>query len=366
MTILTDRSRIEAYQHCPRHRYWEYEYKGRGIVAAGGMSTALMIGSLVHGGLKQMWMGGSYQLDSGTLPPLAPDATPYQHTRREELMALVEGILEAWRLVRLPVLLDQYQVLDVEREEEPYDIGAGVSIMVRTDAVLRRKDDGMLFVWNAKTTKVADSRWIEQWKYDQQTLSEVLPVEKRYGEKCGGVLIEGMLKGMELEYPKGSGEWYYNSPLVWAWHNESGKDHPLGEWSARYEWTDLDGQHRLGKGWRKVPVWRAYPGGTRAWIAYLLARDPSALREQFIVLDPILRADREEEVERWKRETRIKEADCYYSRPEDFYMHTGHGNCIRPSRCSYLPLCWEGADPEGELYTIRVPNHRTEVENEGI
>jgi PD-(D/E)XK nuclease superfamily len=366
--ILTDRSRIECYQQCPRRRWWAYEYRGRGIEPVRGQPSYLAVGSAIHTGIGSLLLGdgmswaylGVYDaLRQGLDAPIDDRAVK----RQAELYALVEALLRAWGAVRLPYYRETFEVLDVEREEEPFDIGVGIKLMVRTDAVVRRKADGAVFIANWKTAKRCDRLWQEQWKYDPQTLSEVLPVEKRLGEKVSGVLIEGLVKGEELEYPKGSGEWYYNSPLIWAWHNETGKPHPRGDWSARYEWQDEDGSHRLGKGWRKAAVWESFDGGVAAWIEHLAQSDPMVLEEQFVPLPPILRSDWE--IERWTKqvayqERDIREASCLL-RSDEFPMHTGHGNCIRPSRCPFIPICWEGADPDDERYRPRTPNHSTEL-----
>jgi len=154
--------------------------------------------------------------------------------------------------------------------------------------------------------------------------------------------------------------------------------------SHRYEWTDLSGQHRrLGKGYRKVPVWRAYPGGVAAWINHVWGEDASAFDDLFVELEPILRSDYE--IERWKRQTlpQIQQREIaalsikvmqdagdpmHTAEPaldEYFPMHTSSGNCIWPRRCTYWSLCHgtAAADPLGSgEFQPRVPHHPVPVE----
>src|SRR5262245_49312337 len=165
----------------------------------------------------------------------------------DEQMAIVEALVRTWYATRYAQFVEKYEVLAVEREYS-VELAPGLVWMSRPDLVVRRKADGALFIINMKTTKRADERWMDQWPLDMQTLSEVVAVEHAMQSKLSGVIILGLLKGEKAEYPKGSGQWYHNSPLIWAWHNESGKPHPRGEWTARYEWQDDEGNHRLGKG----------------------------------------------------------------------------------------------------------------------
>lgn len=350
--MLTDRSRIETAQKCMRKRYWEYEYDGRGVVPLKAESVALLIGSAVHAGLNMLWQGiepmGAVKDE---LSPLLTDE------RYLEYLSLSQALVYAWQQARFAAMTNEYELVSSEQEEEPYDLGNGVMLMVRTDAILKRRSDDAIFVWNAKTTKVCDDRWRKQWVFDPQTLSETLPVEKRLGRPVDGVLIEGFQKGMELEYPKGSGHKYYNSPLIWAWEKD-------GAWAPRYDWSDESGNHRLGKGWVKKEIWLHYPSGVMGWINYLVAYHPEVLTEQFLPLEPILRSPWQ--VERWKRQTCVEETLINLMREDidAFSLASGHGNCLWPSQCPYIPLCWMNESPDNrQAFVPRVPNHAAERES---
>jgi hypothetical protein len=262
---------------------------------------------------------------------------------------------------------------------------------------------------------VADQTWRRQFRYDQQTLTEYLAVENRLGKQVVGVVIEGLLKGRRSEYPEDSGIWRHSSPLVYCWYRQGEPPMTPNEFYARYVWTckephDTGGKrskqcpggvtHRLS-GVHKEPVEAVYPGGIIAWIDHLMVTDPELVQQQFITLEPIIRS--EWEVERWKRQVLPHEVEISHKaklvhihelptggayqgnqvlatasearagfildEPNLEYldtlfpMVTGHGNCLRPSQCPYLDVCWGTADPgDGTRFKPRVPNHPKELE----
>jgi hypothetical protein len=284
----------------------------------------------------------------------------------EEQKALIEALGRAWHSSQYAKFVETYEVLDIEREES-FEFAPGLTWQSRPDIHVRRRSDDCHFIHNIKTTKRADQRWREQWPIDQQTLSEVVAVEARTGEKMSGVIILGLVKGETLEYPKGSGQWYHNNPLIWAWHNTSGKPHPRGDWTARYEWTDDTGNHRLGKGWVKREVWMHYPGGVGAWVDRLNVEDPALLEECVVQLQPIMRND--QQVESWKTAVIASEQDIRSQREiaggtgdldSTFPMATSSGNCLWPGKCEFYGLCHENGDPEDEMWEPRRLNHPQE------
>src|SRR5216683_18444 len=49
---LTDRSRIETFEHCPRKRYWTYEHESRGLEKADSLKIDARYGTWVHNGIE--------------------------------------------------------------------------------------------------------------------------------------------------------------------------------------------------------------------------------------------------------------------------------------------------------------------------
>ena len=156
------------------------------------------------------------------------------------------------------------------------------------------------------------------------------------------------------------------------------------EWAWQYGWateelnekTGKMVQTKLGKGFRKVLVADAYPGGVKTWIAALAAqeitpRHISALEAIFPESLPVSR--RADEIESWKRqvvsqEGRVKQRVLAVEQAHgdvevldrEFPQHTQR--CFDyMSKCSFFDICFNPAvkaDPLGSgLYTIRSANH---------
>jgi hypothetical protein len=311
----------------------------------------------------------------------------------------VEACVRGWALARLPRILSTGKCLSIEREHPvkfTLDGGQQVGIQTRPDIVWQRNGDGAVFIRNIKTCKVVDDKFREQWKIDMQTLSEPLAVEATgVHVQVSGVIVEGVAKGKKLDFPDSAlpglaGKYYHNNPLIYGWRKEAEPPLTGEQWEHRYEWVDSSGQHRrLGKGWRKVPVWRHYPGGVAEWVHKIWHEDAAAFDDLFVELEPILRSDYE--IERWKRQilhdvynrsvwaSIVQRAQACELHPEldpamaadelldtHFPMHTSNGNCIWPRKCAYYELCHgtAGSDPIGSgLYQVRIPHHPVPTED---
>lgn len=120
-----------------------------------------------------------------------------------EQSALVEGMVRAYSRRRLRPLLEEFEVLEVEREGQwvlaewdeeytgyrqnippgtpaPYDYQ--VRFMSRPDALLRSRQDNSLYILSFKTAATWDIRKARDAEHDMQGLSEGVEVEKRLGE----------------------------------------------------------------------------------------------------------------------------------------------------------------------------------------
>lgn len=416
---IFDRSRLEDAGSCPRRYFWGYAFLGLGIRELRAMPIwPLLTGSYTHEGIEMVMKGAdartaalaAVELYRGQVDPLLDSLD--LGDRRELVMKewaqqldLVAALVYGWGLIGWPRYYMQYEAVDIEKEEEiGFLLTSGseaveLRLLARADIIGRLKTSFTLsdtyVIHNLKTVSDPSKQWQQQWRYDQQTLTERLATENRLGKEIAGVVIEGLCKGRRDEYPKGSGFYQQNSPLIWAWADKVDGTALPGEarnFYGRYEWMCSEPHvfsngrkcqggknHRLS-GVVKARVQAEYPGGIFAWIDWLNANDHGLLEQQFISLPPIGRS--EFEVERWKRQTlsaelrRQKEAasvnDCFLKGELDegytlldwyFPMTTGHGNCIRPSECPYLKICWEASNPfDDAIWGPRVPNHPAEAE----
>lgn len=395
--IKFDRSRIVAYQKCPRLRYFQYEWQGTGLQAT-MRYLPLEAGGAIHKGLE--WMLQGHDVDHCVKLALETydmavvvsgvDLTLYEGQDPARVVAehraIVEALLRTFHRTELPALLHEYEVIAIEQElskDYTLDEGTKLRLLARIDILLKRKVDGALFILNFKTASMTGKKWVQEWQHDMQVISEVEAASERYGS-ISGVLIYGLVKGQRKEYPVGSGNWYHNTPLCWGWHRAGTSPTGGDEWATRYE---TDGK-RLGKGFRKVSTWDNYPGGLKGWLRFVELTDPELLKEQFVLLPAITRTT--EDVGEWQMSTLPREADIhkaagviaeYEKRAlepgnttavqyglrvlnSEFPKHTAGGNCVWPSRCMAYELCWGGAaaDPLNSGYEVRQPNHPAENE----
>lgn len=234
--LLTDRSRIVDYEECHRKRLLGYHFpiplKPGEQVRPGGTGIApehlnmyLHDGICTHHGLANMLLGNHidyvvtaalqqywFEVNKRGLT-LEPGEDPAYVAK--EQAALVEAMLRAYYITRLPELLKRFTVLEVEVEElwpladftipgrivtdvppginahdpamksklvivknEP-DTRVIVGFQSRLDALLLDKETDDLYVQSYKTSKQWDNRTDKQNQHDMQGLSEIASVEIR-------------------------------------------------------------------------------------------------------------------------------------------------------------------------------------------
>jgi hypothetical protein len=439
--ILTSNSAYGTFMTCPRKRYWAYEAPSDSTSAMGGWERKSMSLPLSTGGWSHKIAQGLFLLQAipagwkvGSDGPVARlvaslsrwcsdlglEGQKVPTNAPETIMACVEGyrvevrqrgldlglsmdgslpeekfvertiaeqsaLLEAfgWAFlrVRLPRLLEEYELLDVEREE--YTLLSGdVGLQSRCDAVLRRRSDARLFIYNLKTSGNPDKRWKDQFEVDAQLMTETLAVGRRLGERVYGVIIDGFDKGVRVELdfttlkerPKdGSEKWYgQRSRLIYGYKCE---DIP-----GRPTLYDYEGTTR--KGWGKFAVWeeefpfaqgemKNYLSPVQYWVNWLPIEQVEAA---FITLPPIRRSDRAVEsavrqivaTEQKIRTNRVAleawptteyETGVHSSIDEHFPQN--FKSCVYASRCQFYEFCHGDAaqDPASHGFQPRKSNH---------
>lgn len=382
-----------------------------------------------------------------------------------EQASLVEALVRGYEAFVLPQLLERFVVVEVEREDlgtfKSAGSGGVIKFGMRADALLMEKDSLDLYVLSLKTTKEWGKKMEDTFSHDMQGLSEVMVVEERLKEwhnilldqaqvKDGTVtfynraikdarvpqwfltrfmqgslpLIMGItmhiaLKGRKSEYPQGSGVWSYSNPLIRPWK----KADDLGgvdQYAFLYEYQDpMGGNHRLGKGWRRVNIWEDM--GVKEWVEVLKTQslqgmDPMrGVSGQFVLPQDYYRneedmKDLQEEIV-GQEETiaegvrLLREALGEYPQGPDaqavpvgsgapggdqegYSVSEGSGggaaskqarlrwilgkyfrkqtkSCDWPTKCEYQPVCFGPREYtlnpiSSELYQIRTPNHPIE------
>lgn len=269
---------------------------------------------------------------------------------KEEIAALVEGMVRCWARRRWRGLLAEFEVLEVEREgewqlsewDEPHDLVCHSSacridhhralhFLSRHDALLLERSTGYLYLQSFKTTGSWDRRKELDAQVDMQGLSEAVDVERRLGEAWQlihkvedaeefritkkridelvsprvaewlaglpdpptilGIRYEYLLKGSrkkDKKDPFQPDRYVQESILCRAWKQE-GITSDDRRWAWTYEWNDETGKTRRldYRSWQKVPVWKSMT--VAEWIDLLDAGkvQEGALREDAELMDAL-------------------------------------------------------------------------------
>jgi hypothetical protein len=420
---LFDRSRLECAQDCARKYYWYNAFMGIGIVKSRDLAPywPFITGNFIHEGVEMVLKGFNGK-DAATIaarsmnekyepiindPEIQPERQAILQMELAQEVDLVKALVYGWSLVGYPRLMANYDLVEggIEQEEEiswllangnPHTTNNQVEmrLMTRTDILAKSKASGQAMLFNLKSVGDPSERWRLSFNRDMQTLTEAIAVEARLGLKVDGIIIEGLVKGKNSEYPKGSGFWQSSSMLIYAWvkdgtaaslPGESGGIEYATSWDYTCSAPHIMGNnqrcpgnrnHTLGKGFRKRPVRDCFSGGVFGWVDYLMRTDPATIEGYFLQLPPITRDDFQ--VERWKRQHLHTEkarqdagaiVDAAFIRGDkeaaylllDHYFTQNAG--YQCHSCAYEELCWMAGDPlDEQKWKARTPNHLLEAE----
>jgi hypothetical protein len=421
----TDRSGILEFQKCPRSRFYSRHFNGKGIEKL-RKSLPLVFGSAFHIGTDPLLRGEGVELAvDAALTHLdqvfAVEGVDLEEKQTayavEEQRAIAEGLLRAWWIEKGQRFLDEFEVLEFEQEgravlkgrstktcpncsaqsskdaafcggcgqeilHESFQDHAEIVLMFRPDALVRERLTGDYYIVSWKTASTFGAYTINSIQTDMQSMSEVFGVEQANGMNIEGVLYLFAIKG-QRKFDDYLGFKTQNTPLAYGWM-KLGNTPEEADWSWQYSWqteeinskTGKPVKTTLGKGWKKVPIWSDYPGGVKAWVEALAAREISPrhinpFESIFPESMPISR--RGDEIESWRRQVvsqegrvRQRAKAVELARGDEamldaeFPQHTQ--NCFSyNSPCAFFDICFKPAvkaDPLGSgLYRIRQANH---------
>jgi hypothetical protein len=210
--FLIHRSAILSYKSCPYKAYLEYWYKGHGVSAT-ALPQHLLIGVCIHRGLQHLLEHCRIEHPNGDFTEKCiDDAVMWAHKvyvdilqNREielkrfklngewevedlnytvrEIHALIEALIRSFAIARLKSFLDEYEVLEVEKEEVFEDFSSIVTWLGKADGLLRRKSDNELVVLSFKTAAEFSNSTMFNILIDMQGCSEIVAVEDRLNRK---------------------------------------------------------------------------------------------------------------------------------------------------------------------------------------
>lgn len=379
----THRTGQSQFQRCPRSNLLNQHWQGRGIELK-AKSFEMMVGVYVHEGIALLLRGEQVDNVVSAVKAMIEVAPPQlmtfgckQEQVMEEFEGLVEGVLRAWALARLPYFLSEYDVVEVEEDrcEKLVDTPQGeVWQEFKLDALLQQKDTGLYYVLSNKTTGAMDWRKQQDARNDMQGLSEIWGIEQALGIKVNGVVMEYLLTGKkEIEAGPEGNKWTQWSPLVRGWFNPNMPEDMQFAW--RYDYTDENGaRRRLGKGYNRIAA-RDIEGGIRAWIGSLFREEmfpriglTNPLASQFVSIDY---HREQQDIDNWleqikEQERRVSEGLEEMARPGaderkvmNRFFPQFHHSCSYPGKCQFYDVCWgsAGLDPFVNGFDWRVPHH---------
>lgn len=374
--MLTDRSRIETYQICPRLRLLRYHFGGRGLVPVLD-NYYLGFGQLYHSALERFLRGETPALVISGLSAeleklitaIAVRGLPSPQYAVEQRY-LFEGLLWAYARTRLPEIQQQYRVISLE-EELLWPIGEvapGVPLvdMLRLDAYLEDIATESRYYKEYKTTAYVDEKWSMGFENNSQIMANLRAIEAVKRERPAGALIEGHFKGRRrrdtAKMSRYNGTEIQDSILCYAY--EAGPGNISLEWKSRGV---------------RVGTWELGFNPRRWTSEYLNAEDCRGL---FVSLPPI--SPDPYVLDRWQRQTLAQETAIYRGLQElastdnadaqrevmDRVFPLHETSCIRyGQKCSHYEICHTPAVRTEPLaspnFTTRVPHHNAERADAG-
>lgn len=423
---LTDRSRYETGNQCPRERLLRYHWgpHGYGIQKA-AQKIPLATGDVIHRGLGHvlLWVRDHDQLPSPFQLQEAVDLALAAYAQiiesrgllhweeteeqQERLLSeqrmLIEGLIRAWVLWRLPEVLRDYRIVYVEQEAVSVldctcGIGdrlgtladhvaggcEGIGVQTRGDFVAQHRTSGNYAYHEFKTVAENNIRFRETYETTIQPYLGTLGIEDELGIDVTEIYIQGLIKGKygneyNAELKDYSGPEFQNSKLCYGYRDEG---NPGAEsWAVKSSWRDeLGAQRKLPRSWKRTPVSRF--GSIQA---YLDAFAEDLAPQVLVTLGPLPKKQhiRDGALESWRHEEiRIRWAlhemadlvdqaegdwtavpvqrflDREFKRTFDCQRYGGR------YKCHMIPIChahpgWD--DPMGLLgFVARRPHHEPE------
>lgn len=356
------KSGVQCDWQCPRKRYWQYEYEGKGITT-GNTHLELYLGQSIHDGLAAIasqHIAGTVDIDliASTAQQQIVEALLAQTTGEidefdfaNEQAALVEGLLRGFYKQVWPSLMKQYpKILMIEQPMVFKHDGFG--FLSKPDLVVEDPEGGIWYV-EYKSTSSKKEAWINSWGTAIQLHSTIKAIESSIGDKVTGVIVQGLYKGFE-SYGKQS------SPFCYAYRRNGNP--PFSTTETIYEYRS---------GFKRIPTWEL-PGGVKAWVEGM---PENVLADQYPQSPPIFVKDylidaffQQRAWREWEIMTAVE--TLRGADPEgqakvlDIAFPQRFDQCV-PSfgkACPYLKLCHgpQGVDPLQNGYEWRDQEHLEE------
>lgn len=312
---LTDRSRIVTREECERKRFLNYDWSIDGApmgIQRKASSLPLLNGIEIHEAHARVLAGQDIEAVVGVMRERyiaqVKERGVYGHEDLDglvtEQLALLEALLRLFVKEWLPRILDEYDVVTIEKQMD-WVLAPGLVQKLRFDTVLRRKADGQLVILDYKSMSYVSDAWGKKLERATQTALYVLAAQELFGEPVE-IAYLGMMKGAYRKDTAKSSPWYeqkiQSSPLLYAYALK-------GDVGNIYqsEWTNK-------KGYKKVRTYEEMP--IKDWVDWLWVNERKTAKELFVFNPPI--AQTPQAMER-RRELVVREELAYVDRVQRYH-----------------------------------------------
>jgi hypothetical protein len=290
---LIDRSRIVDRENCERKRYLAFDFDLNGSTTRGiqrkEMSLPLLNGDELH--IAHARVLGGQDIDSVVKQIMTSyesrvktrgiygEANPTQLIREQS--NLLSAMLIAFAYVWLPRILDEYDVVTIEKPER-WEIAPGLMVSFRFDTMLRRKSDGQLVTLDYKSMPYISEGWAQKMERSRQTSLYVAGAQELYGEPVE-IAYLGTVKGTWRKDTARSSPFYEQkiqaSPYLYAYTLKGG----VGDvYQTAYT---------SKKGFQKVRTYEEMP--IREWMDWMWHNERDVVNEQFTFVPPFSQTPQE-------------------------------------------------------------------------
>ncbi len=368
--LLTDRSSQVTHLNCNRAGYWASVYGGSGIQPVKA-AIPLVTGSAVHGGVQAILAGQEWDRVEATIKEefdkanlLVEVGTPKAFAQREQQdLAIAQS--RVWWLERWPTFREEYNVLAIEPEIRTvlYETDQyQVVLMSRPDAIIERKSDGALVMWELKTKAYFNDNWLKSWEHNLQLQAQTLAIKQWANDNgladrlIAGCMVETLFKGQRKKDEK-SGLYQQSTNLIYAYVKAG--DGQLIPDQVSLSWK---------KGWEKRLV-----SETQSLIQWVDELPPEERATKCLVVPIISPSDDElksaqvqwGEVVIRRHRSSVPHVMGDYDLDSNFPMNTSF--CYQYGPCPFLSACFDtnvNADPLASgIYKVREPNHPEGLED---
>lgn len=253
LDVTVDRTGLEMFWSCPRRFWW-----GRRFAAHGGSYGGLepiadadyrVFGKAVARMMEESIIWHHHQADplaailvaskvTNELLPTPPANDNW--TQHLELTSLLQGMGVVWMARVLPILLQDFEIVDVE--SEMIATFGPLKVLVRPDLVLRRKADGALIYFEFKTTAWGpDATNTVKFDHSAQIQIGMKAIKQKYGRVDGamvGFFYKGQVRQGVRTHPFCYG--YVKNGVAKPTYSAGWTKTPVAEILLTYDLTMLD------------------------------------------------------------------------------------------------------------------------------